>query len=194
MELFHYCVKRFLPMSESELTTGCITGNRQALKSLYEGYAKRMLSLCFRYTKDADTAHDLLHDGFLRVFSIISSFEYRGEGSLKAWLSRVFTNVCLEHLRKRDMLRDAVSLDEGLETEGAAEPDMSGLEMDVLMGFVMDLPTGYRTVFNLFVFEEWSHKEIAHELNIKEQSSSSQLARARKLLAKRIIAYRDGKF
>ncbi|WP_099465376.1 RNA polymerase sigma factor [Parabacteroides provencensis] len=173
-------------MSESEVTDRCRVGDNQAHKELYELYAEKMLCLCYRYAGDIDVAHDLLHDGFLKVFSSISSFTYKGEGSLRAWLSRVFANTALEYLRRKDLLRQGISLDEVYDLPNEPEPDACNLSMDILMRFVTDLPYGYRTVFNLFVFEHWSHKEIAAQLHINEKSSASQLNRARKILATRI--------
>lgn len=173
-------------MSEVELTERCKKKETEACKRLYETFAGKMLHICFRYTGDIDTAHDLLHDGFLKVFTSISSFQYKGEGSLRAWLSKLFTNLTLEYLRKKDLLREGITLDDAGDLADETEPDADGLPYDVLMRFVTELPPGYRTVFNLYVFEEWSHKEIARELNIGEKSSASQLSRARKLLAARI--------
>lgn len=168
------------------MTDRCRVGDNQARKELYELYAEKMLCLCYRYAGDIDVAHDLLHDGFLKVFSSISSFTYKGEGSLRAWLSRVFANTALEYLRRKDLLRQGISLDEVYDLPNEPEPDACNLSMDILMRFVTDLPYGYRTVFNLFVFEHWSHKEIAAQLHINEKSSASQLNRARKILATRI--------
>ena len=168
------------------MTDRCRVGDNQARKELYELYAEKMLCLCYRYAGDIDVAHDLLHDGFLKVFSSISSFTYKGEGSLRAWLSRVFANTALEYLRRKDLLRQGISLDEVYDLPNEPEPDARNLSMDILMRFVTDLPYGYRTVFNLFVFEHWSHKEIAAQLHINEKSSASQLNRARKILATRI--------
>ncbi|WP_304957646.1 RNA polymerase sigma factor, partial [uncultured Parabacteroides sp.] len=139
-------------MTETELTDRCKTGDNLARKELYERFAERMLCLCYRYAGDEETAHDLLHDGFLKVYSSISSFTYRGEGSLRAWLSRVFTNVSLEFLRHRDLLRDGMSLDDVSDLPDESEPDASVLSMEILMKFVAELPPGYRTVFNLYVF------------------------------------------
>ena len=173
-------------MTETELTDRCKTGDNLARKELYERFAERMLCLCYRYAGDEETAHHLLHDGFLKVYSSISSFTYRGEGSLRAWLSRVFTNVSLEFLRHRDLLRDGMSLDDVSDLPDESEPDANVLSMEILMKFVAELPPGYRTVFNLYVFEHWSHKEIAHSLHINEASSASQLNRARRLLVARI--------
>lgn len=173
-------------MQETELIRRCQQGETIARKKLYELYGESMLSLCFRYTADRDKAHDLLHDGFLKIFFSISSFQYKGEGSLKAWMSKVFVNLSLEYLRKKDFLTRSISLEEATELTDEPEPDASPLSADQLMGFIAELPAGYRTVFNLYVLEEWSHKKIAKELNIKEKSSASQLKRARQLLATRI--------
>lgn len=173
-------------MSETELTDRCKRGDNLARKELYELYAEKMLCICYRYTGDTDMAHDLLHDGFLKIFSSFSSFVYKGEGSLRAWLTRVFVNLSLEYLRKKDLLREGVSLDEISNQPVDPEPDASGLPIEILMKFITELPPGYRTVFNLFVFEKWSHKEIARFLQINESSSASQLNRARKLLVNRI--------
>ena len=98
----------------------------------------------------------------------------------------MFTNVSLEFLRHRDLLRDGMSLDDVSDLPDESEPDASVLSMEILMKFVAELPPGYRTVFNLYVFEHWSHKEIAHSLHINEASSASQLNRARRLLVARI--------
>lgn len=173
-------------MTETELADRCKKGDNLARKELYERFAERMLCLCYRYAGDEETAHDLLHDGFLKVYSSISSFTYRGEGSLRAWLSRVFTNISLEYLRRKDLLREGLPIDELNDLPDEPEPDANILSMDLLMGFVAELPPGYRTVFNLFVFERWSHKEIANSLHINEASSASQLNRARRMLITRI--------
>ena len=133
----------------------------------------------------------LLHDAFLKIYGAFSKFEYRGAGSLRAWMERVTVNVALEWLRTRNRL-GCVELDEGraasLPDEPSAE-EASRVPRDVLMRFVSELPDGYRAVFNLYCIEEYSHREIAQMLGINEKSSSSQLFRARTLLARRIRDY-----
>jgi RNA polymerase sigma-70 factor (ECF subfamily) len=176
-------------MSEAELADKCRKGDNPARKELYERYAEKMLTLCVRYTNDIDVAHDLLHDGFLKVYSSISSFSYKGEGSLRAWLSKVFTNISLAYLRKKDLLRIALPLEGIGEMADEEETAYDEVPADILMGLLLELPPGYRTVFNLYVFEEWSHKEIAVKLRINEKSSSSQLNRAKKLLMKKVSEY-----
>lgn len=177
-------------MSEQELAEGCKKGDNRARKELYELFAQPMLCLCFRYVADLEQAQDLLHDGFLKVFSSISSFTYQGEGSLRAWMSRVFTNLALGFLRANKLLPSLVPLETIADTaDETEEPDANRLPIDVLMRLVAELPPGYCTVFNLYVFEEWSHKEIAAYLHIQEKSSASQLNRARKMLMERVRNY-----
>ncbi len=174
-------------MEELELSEQCRLGNNRARKELYEQYAGRMLGVCLRYTGDRDTAQDLLHDGFLKIFGSFDKFTWRGEGSLRAWMERVMVNTALQFLRKNDVMNQAATLEEALETY--EEPDASAVEMipqSVLMQFINDLPAGYRTVFNLYTFEEKSHKEIAQLLGINEKSSASQLFRAKSTLAKKV--------
>ena len=176
-------------MGEAELIKQCMRGVNAARKELYDTYAEQMLSICFRYTGGMDVAYDLLHDGFLEGFSSCSSFSDRGEGSLKAWMSRIFVNTALEYLRKKDVLKQVVPLDIIAETEEEPPEEIEQIPTSVLMQFVQELPTGYRTVFNLYTFEERSHKEIAELLHINERSSSSQLCRAKAMLVKKVNDY-----
>lgn len=174
-------------MEEFELSEQCRQGNNRARKELYERYGGRLLGVCLRYTGDRDMAQDLLHDGFLKIFDSFDKFTWRGEGSLRAWMERVMVNTVLQYLRKNDVISQSASLEEL--TEEYEEPDPSAVEMipqSVLMQFIEELPTGYRTVFNLYTFEDKSHKEIAQLLGINEKSSASQLFRAKTVLAKRV--------
>lgn len=174
-------------MEEFELSEQCRQGNNRARKELYERYGGRLLGVCLRYTSDRDTAQDLLHDGFLKIFDSFDKFTWRGEGSLRAWMERVMVNTVLQYLRKNDVISQSTSLEEL--TEEYEEPDASAVEMipqSVLMQFIEELPAGYRTVFNLYTFEDKSHKEIAQLLGINEKSSASQLFRAKTVLAKRV--------
>jgi RNA polymerase sigma-70 factor (ECF subfamily) len=147
-----------------------------------------MLGVCYRYTGNRQVSEDLLHDGFIRVFESIRAFQYRGEGSLKAWISKIFVNVSLEYLRANAQ-KTTVPLEEWKESESFPDEELESIPADVLMRFITELPAGYRTVFNLYVFEEMPHKEIAGILHINEASSRSQLARAKSFLAKKIKKY-----
>ena len=174
-------------MEEQELSVRCRQGDNRARKELYEQYAGRMLGICLRYAGDRDTAQDLMHDGFIKIYSSFDKFTWRGEGSIRAWMERVMVNTALQFLRKNDVMNQAMELDEVPET--VEEPDASAVEaipQTVLMQFIRELPDGYRTVFNLYTFEDKSHREIAQELGINEKSSASQLFRAKNALAKRV--------
>lgn len=174
-------------MEEQELAERCRQGDNAARKELYEHYAGRMLSVCLRYAGDRDTAQDLMHDGFLKLFDSFDKFTWRGEGSLRAWMERVMVNTVLQHLRKNDVMNRASELENV--PEAYDEPDGSAIDVipeKVLMQFISELPAGYRTVFNLYVFEDKPHKEIAQLLGINEKSSASQLTRAKAALATKV--------
>lgn len=174
-------------MEEQELSVRCRHGDNRARKELYEQYAGRMLGICLRYAGDRDTAQDLVHDGFIKIFGSFDKFTWRGDGSLRAWMERVMVNTALQFLRKNDVMSQSIELEEVPEV--LEEPDASAIETiphEVLMLFIRELPDGYRTVFNLYTFEDKSHREIAQELGINEKSSASQLFRAKNALAKRV--------
>ena len=179
-------------MSETELIERCGKGDNLARKQLYERYAGQLLGVCVRYTGDREAAQDVLHDSFLQIFRSINRFAWQGEGSLKAWLMRIVVNEALGYLRRQSaaVTREVV-MEEIPDVEEAAEEELEEVPQSVLMQFIQELPLGYRTVFNLYVFEDKSHKEIARILGITEHSSSSQLARARALLIKKVNHYKQ---
>lgn len=175
------------PIDEQRLAELCRQQDNVARKVLYEQYAGQMMAVCLRYVCDRDIAQDLLHDGFLKIFGSFDKFVYRGKGSLKAWMSRVMVNLSIEYLRKNDILSQTLTLEEIPDTiPETTDEEVDGIPQKVLMAFINELPTGYRTVFNLYTFEEKSHKEIAAILGINEKSSASQLFRAKAVLAKKI--------
>lgn len=177
-------------MEERQLAERCARGERQACRELYDCYAGRLLALGTRYTGSRDSAEDVLQDSFIKVFSSIGSFRYRGEGSLFAWIRRIVVNRCVDWLRERNRagtvsLEDARTPSESM-LDGAA---VDLIPEDILSAMVESLPDGYRAVFNLFAIDGYSHREIGKMLGIKEKSSSSQYFRARALLADRIKEY-----
>ena len=174
-------------MEEQELAERCRQGDNSARKELYEHYAGCMLGVCLRYAGNRETARDLMHDGFIKCFNSFDKFTWRGEGSLRAWMGRVMVNTVLQYLRKNDVMTHAAALDNA--PEAYEEPGNSSIDVipqKTLMQFISELPTGYRTVFNLYIFEEKSHKEIAQLLGINEKSSASQLTRAKAALATKV--------
>ena len=174
-------------LSEKELAERCRQGDNIARKQLYEQFADLLMAVCLRYSGDRDTAQDILHDGFLKAFRSFGQFQYKGEGSLRAWLTRIMINGALETLRKKNMLNEQPI--ETLPDDIEEEEDLDLIPQAVLMQFIQELPVGYRAVFNLYVFEEKSHKEIAEALGIPEHTSSSQFFRAKKLLMKKVSDY-----
>lgn len=165
--------------------------DRELWKEIYRKYAKRMLTVCMRYAPGREQAEDMMHDGFIQVFRSLDKFTDRGEGSLRAWMERVMINTCLQQLRKKDLLRNSslVEAEKEPADDDSLEAAAERIPAPVLRGFIQELPPGYRAVFNLYVFEGMSHKEIAGTLNIKEKTSSSQLYRAKCLLASQIKEY-----
>lgn len=178
-------------MDYSHLISACKKQDRDAQKALYEKFAPIMMAVCIRYCGDEETARDLLHDGFIRVFTQIGSYE--GKGSFEGWLRRIFVNVALENYRKEK--KKHLFLEEyghmfTNETEAYADDllDIEDIPKEEIFEMISNLPPGYRTVFNLYIFEDMSHKEIAEELGINEAASRSQFYRAKTLLKKKISA------
>lgn len=169
-------------------------GREDAMKALYETYVGYLRGVCSRYIPDADLVQDVLQESFISIFTSIGQFEYRGEGSLRAWMKRIVIHQSLNLLRKYSTM---VTLDEsyGIEVEedDDADPGAEDLSLTELQKMIQELPTGYRTVFNLYVLEDLSHKEIAGMLGISEGTSASQYSRARKMLAKKIVDYRESR-
>lgn len=163
----------------------------EAQRELYETYAGRLMAITLRYVGKNSVAEDVMHDAIIKIFNSIDKFKYRGEGSIRAWMERVTINTALGWLRsqKRDLLLDEGRIPDDLACDEPSSSDVSAIPQDKLLEMVSELPDGYRTVFNLFCIEGYSHREIAKELGINEKSSSSQLLRARRLLASRINEY-----
>jgi RNA polymerase sigma-70 factor (ECF subfamily) len=179
-------------MEEQELAERCKQGDNLARKELYERYAGRLLSICLRYAGNRERAEDLMHDCFIHIFGSIDKFTWRGTGSLRAWLERVVKNYVMASLGKYDILSSSADIDEIDEVYQI--PDLSEVEPipeSVLMRFLSELPDGYRTIFNLYVFEKKTHKEIAELLGINTNTSTSQLLRAKAALAKKIKQWQN---
>ena len=181
-------------MTEEELAFKCKQADNQDRKELYERYGGSLLAICLRYIGDRESARDVLHDGFLRVFQSIGQFAYQGPGSLKAWLSKVMVNEALGYLRKHVQISQQEVLMEELPDVQEKDEGVEDIPRPVLMEMIAALPEGYRTVFNLYVFEGKSHKEIANMLGITEHTSSSQFYRAKTLMMKKIREYRKEQY
>ena len=170
-------------------------GDKKAMKELYCHYSGYLNAVCSRYIACYEDVRDVLQESFIKIFSSIDKFCYKGDGSLKAWMSKIAVNESLTLLNKKEKLSIVQygsdipdTIDDNDDDEG---PDTGDIPVRAIQAMIRKLPTGYRTVFNLYVFEGKSHKEIAEMLNLKESSSASQLHRAKALLAKMIQEYKS---
>jgi RNA polymerase sigma-70 factor (ECF subfamily) len=169
-------------MNELQLVVGCKKREGKAQKALFDAYSYAMLLLCLRYVRNQADAEEMMLNGFYKFFTNIEQFTYTGTGSIAPWLKKIMINECLMFLRKKGRLQ---IIDEEHAAELAANDEIIGrLSADEIFELITTLPTGYRTVFNLFVVEGMGHKEIAALLNITEGTSKSQLNKARIMLQK----------
>lgn len=178
-------------ISESHLVASLRDGDQQARARLYTESVGVLSSVCRRYIIDEEDVRDVLHDSYIRIFTTIGKFDYRGNGSLNAWMSRVVVNEALMFLRRSNRIESNSLDDERKVVENLSDdpPEVGRLSADELHMLIRKLPDGYRTVLNLFAIEGKSHKEIAKLLGIKENSSSSQFLRAKVMLTKLIKEY-----
>ena len=172
--------------TEQRLVKAILEGEKGAGRRLYARYSGQLMAIALRYMGNGEDAADVLQDAFVKVLTNINRFVFRGEGSLSAWMSRITVNEALNQLRHRAWLfHEELSDDEPPDEES----DVALVPPEVLMRMVGDLPGGYRTVLNLFVFEQMPHREIARQLGIKESTSASQYLRAKRMLAHKIREY-----
>ena len=171
----------------SNIIKACLKGDRAAQKRFYQIFSDKMYGVCFRYTNNEDEAKDILQDGFIKVFLNLNKFN--NKGSLEGWIRRIIVNTALERFRDKNYLF-AVSMDSGYEA-GEKEYDhiISELSAKDLLKLIHELTPQYRTVFNLYAIEGYSHKEISEKLNIKEGTSKSNLSRAREILKEKVRKY-----
>lgn len=171
-------------MQIAELVQEARNNSKAAEKCLFDLYAGRMMTLCRRYVKNPEDAEELMLNGFVKFFSALPTFKYENDAALYSWVKRIMINECLMFLRKQQAFKivseseaEHISLDEDL---------LDRLSTKEIFEQVVQLPVGYRTVFNLFVIEGLTHPEIAKELDITIGTSKSQLNKARQLLQKNI--------
>lgn len=161
-----------------------------AWKELFGAYSGNLTYVCSRYIISKDDVHDVLQNSFIKMFGSIDSFEYRGNGSLRAWVTRIVVNESLKHIKKSSDFKLIVDDFEIPDIAEEDEPDFEEISETTIMKMIRTLPDGYRTVFNLYVFEQKSHKEIAELLGIAENSSASQFHRAKAILAQKVKEYK----
>ena len=177
-------------LPEIKLIEQCKKGKQQAQEELYDRFSAAMLATCLRYTGNRAEAEDLLQEGFIKVFRNIYEFNARNEGSLAAWIKRIMINTSISFLREKKHFSFIENI-ESYPTIEKTDPFFEESEIntpssDELMKIISELPDGYRLVFNLYVLENYGHKEIAQTLGITEGTSKSQLSKARLFLQKKI--------
>ena len=167
-----------------QLIESCIKGDRASQKVLYDRLAARMFPVCMRYVGDRELAEDVLQDGFVTLFTRLDT--YKGEGSFEGWARKIFVTTALMNLRKKDALKMSDDLEATRSLKAETSSQIQNLGYKELMNMIMELPAGFRTVFNMYAIEGYSHKEIGEMLGISETTSRTQLSRARISLQNKI--------
>lgn len=192
-------------LTERRLIKGCKKYNKAAQKELYEQYAPIFKGICLRFTGNLHEAEDVLHECFIKIFTKIG--QYKGSGSFEGWMKRLVVNTSISWVKANKNLAQSYEIEEYKEQSDEAnsefDPENSNIKTIVsnadfteedIMGTINKLPDGFRMVFNLYVFENYKHKEIAEILGIDENTSKSQLSRARKLIQKNLYEICKEKF
>lgn len=167
-----------------EIIAGCIRKERTAQVELFKRFSGKLLTVCIRYTRHRMEAEDILQDAFIKIFKNLEKYE--GKGSFEGWMRRIVVNTALKNYNKSSFQKEKIGLEDY--QGGSMDPTViSHLQEEELLKLISQLPDGYRMVFNLYIIEGFSHKEIAERLNIQESTSRSQLVKARKMLQSQII-------
>ena len=176
---------------EKELIKKILDGDASAMKYLYDCHVGYLTAAASRYVPDEDDLKDVLQEAFVKIFTSMAKFRYMGRGSLRAWMTRIVINEALDCMGSRKCIEplEPETTDDCGREEPPEEPEVENVPIEVIYEMIRHLPPGYRSVFNLYVFEGKSHKEIAEILNIKESTSASQFHRAKALLATNIEEY-----
>ncbi|WP_288309470.1 sigma-70 family RNA polymerase sigma factor [uncultured Prevotella sp.] len=167
-----------------------LDGDNTATEWIYRKHVRYLSALCSRYITEDEDIRDVLQESFIKIFTSLDRFRYRGEGSLKAWMAKITLNETLKFVRNNSRLPIDSIDDKDMNIADGDSMETEDIPTDVLHQFIRELPDGYRTVFNLYVIDDKSHKEIAQLLGIKENTSASQLHKAKSMLAQKIKHYR----
>ena len=167
-----------------------LDGDNTAIEWIYRKHVRYLSALCSRYITEDEDIKDVLQESFIKIFTSLDSFKYRGEGALKAWMAKITLNETLKFVRNNSRLPIDSIDDKDMNIADGDSMETEDIPTDVLHQFIRELPDGYRTVFNLYVIDDKSHKEIAQLLGIKENTSASQLHKAKSMLAQKIKHYR----
>lgn len=173
--------------SDENIIKGCRKGDRKAQKALFAKYRSMLFNICLRYASDRHQAEDFLQDGLIKIFSNL--YQYKPTAAFGAWIRTVMVNVCLQHLRKEKRLFKTQELNEQIDHFEINDELFTDYRTEAVMKMVQRLPQGSRLVFNLYIMESYSHKEIAKELGITASGSRAQLTRAKVALRSMLEKY-----
>ena len=173
-------------MSLEKLIKKCAKNDRKAQKEIYQLFEGKLFSICLKYSKNKQEAQDNFQDGFITIFEKVGQFNFKG--SFEGWMKRVMVNTILLKYRKKTVLN---IVNEEIPDEVIVDIDDDEISLDFLLNLIQELPDRYRMVFNLYVLDGHSHKEIAKMLKIAEGTSKSNLARARGILKQKIETYQE---
>lgn len=180
----------FIGNEEQRLVKRLQEGDKTAAREFYTRYGGSLAGVCVRYIADEEDVKDVIQNALVHIFSHITEFKYRGSGSLEAWVVRIAVNESLKFLRTK-VQHELLQPDYDVIDDSEDDPSVRDIPPDIIRQMLNRLPTGYRTVLNLYVFEGKSHQEIARLLGIKKDSSASQLLRAKSMLAQMIRKYNN---
>ena len=166
----------FKNMTDEELVRACLNKNQKAQRKLFEKYSSVMFGVCLRYTSSTNDADDVLQEAFIKAFSKLDNYSFKG--SFEGWIRRIVVNTALDFIRKNKKMQLNLSIED---VGYGLKKNQFVVE---LMKIIQNIPPGYRTIFNMYAIEGYSHKEIAQELDISENTSKSQLSRARAVIKK----------
>jgi len=169
---------------DEDFIVRCLDNDPKAQGELYKWFAPRMFGICLRYTRNKMEAEDVLQEGFIKVFRYLK--DYRNDGSLEGWIRRTMVNTAINFYKKKAKYQRDISLEQSEPINHDEESAIDMLSAKELLSFIHELPDGYRMVFNLNIIEGYTHKEIGEMLNISENTSKSQLSRARGVLQSKL--------
>lgn len=167
-------------MTDEELINECLNGSGRAQKALFDKFSGKMMGVCMRYANDEDEAQDMLQEGFIKVFHHLHKFKH--EGSFEGWIRRTMVNTALDTIRRNKRMLHSVDISEATYLASRDPSVLGNLGARDLLELIRKMPVGYRTVFNMFAIEGYSHQEIAHELGVTESTSKTQYKKARNYL------------
>jgi RNA polymerase sigma-70 factor (ECF subfamily) len=171
-------------LSEAQLVKNCLAGKADSQELLYRRFASRMFGVCLRYAKNKMEAEDIMQEGFIKVYQNLKHF--RNEGSLEGWVRRIMVNTSINYYKSNLKYLQTLDIDDCTNHESVSVAATDNISLKTLLNLIQKLPEGYRMVFNMYVIEGYSHREIAETLGVSENTSKSQLSRARKVLQEKL--------